>query len=107
MGLFDPDGRTSSGRPFYHRVQLTADPWQHPVSGNGLIGTDVQKADGSDATAIVAANEGSDLIYVPDGNADTVRRIAGLLLGYDYVEGSSPMIVTGRFRERCQSAQLG
>ena len=45
------------------------------------------KADGTDATAIVAANGGSDPIYVPDGKPEIVARIAEILLGYDYVGG--------------------
>ena len=63
------------------------DLWERPASGNGLLGDDVQKLDGSDARAIVASNGGSDLVYVPDGNADTVREITNLLLTYDYVGG--------------------
>ena len=87
LPLFDPDRRSEGTRAPYHRVRLTFDAWEHPVSGNGLMGSNVFKADGSDATAIVAANGGSDLIYVPDGRAETVTRIAELLLGYDYVGG--------------------
>ncbi len=52
---------------------------------NGLLANDLLKEDGSDATAIVAANGGSDLIYVPDHSAETVRRIVSLLWTYDYV----------------------
>jgi hypothetical protein len=55
--------------------------------GNGLIGPDVRSPDGSDARAIVTHNGGSDLIYVPDKNPDTVRQIVGLLTTYDYVGG--------------------
>jgi hypothetical protein len=55
------------------------------VRGNALLGVDVQQVDGSDARAIVAANGGSDLIYVPDGNADVLHQIVERLLSYDYV----------------------
>ena len=55
--------------------------------GSGLLGTVANYPDGSDARVIVAANGGSDLIYVPDGNADTVRTIVQQLLTYDYVSG--------------------
>ena len=87
LGLFDPDRRVEGSRAPYRRVRLTNDTWEHPALGNGLIGTDVFNADGSDATAIVAANGGSDLVYVPNGDAGRVKQIAALLLQYDYVGG--------------------
>jgi len=37
--------------------------------------------------AIVAANGGSDLIYVPNGSKETVQKIVERLLGYDYIGG--------------------
>ena len=88
MNLFDPDQRVEGSRVY---KRLAIDPalatWEHPVLGNGLIGIDVLQANGSDARAIVAANGGSDLIYVPDGNRAIVERIAGLLLTFDYMGG--------------------
>lgn len=87
LGLFDPDRPTGIVGAPYHRVRLEADPWEHPAAGSSLLGAGVRKPDGSDATAIVAANDGSDLIFVPDGNADTVKRIAEVVLRYDYVGG--------------------
>ena len=88
MNLFDPDQRVEGSRVY---KRLAIDPalatWEHPVLGNGLIGIDVLQASGSDARAIVAANGGSDRIYVPDGNRATVERVAGLLLTYDYMGG--------------------
>jgi arylsulfatase A-like enzyme len=88
MNLFDPDQRPEGSR-VYKRLAIdpTLSTWEHPALGNGLIGIDVLKADGSDARAIVAANGGSDLIYVPDGNPATVQRLANLLLTYDYMSG--------------------
>jgi arylsulfatase A-like enzyme len=86
--LFDPDRHAPDGvRGPYRKLRIDFDTWEHPVNGNGLLGTDVLKLDGSDARAIVAANGGSDLIYVPDGNADTVRSIVDLLFTFDYVGG--------------------
>jgi hypothetical protein len=85
--LFDPDRRSETGHSPYKKLRLELDPWERPASGNGLLGDDVRKLDGSDAKAIVASNGGSDLIYVPDGNIDTVRAITNLLLSYDYVGG--------------------
>lgn len=93
--LWDPDrrGAAGSGSPFA-QVQLGSSSasasagetqdWRHPASGNGLLGNTVAKPDGSDATAIVAANGGSDLVYVPDGNPETVRNVVHALLQLDY-----------------------
>ncbi|HVH85300.1 MAG TPA: alkaline phosphatase family protein [Terriglobales bacterium] len=86
-GLFDPDRHATEGRFPYKKVRLDFDTWEHPVSGNGLLGDEVLKPDGSDAKAIVASNGGSDLIYVPDRSPETVRNIVGQLLTYDYVGG--------------------
>ncbi len=87
-GLFDPDRRAAEGAQLpYARVRLDGDTWEHPANGNGLLGADVRRPDGADARVIVAANGGSDLIYVPDGSADTVNRVVDLLVKYDYVGG--------------------
>ena len=91
--LWDPDAPEAAGsRTPYKQVHLNVDEffhptdqWEHPLHGNGLLGANVYKADGSDALAIVAANGGSDLIYVPDGNLGTVQQIVKTLLGFDYV----------------------
>ncbi len=80
LELFDPDRRAPLSSAFpYARVRLDFDTWEHPANGNGLLGADVRRLDGADARAIVAANGGSDLIYVPDGNRDVVSRIAETL----------------------------
>ena len=84
--LWDPDRRGAETSHFpFRQVRLTYETWEHPSSGSGLLGGPIEKADGSDAQAIVAANGGSDLIYVPDGNAERVKRIAAVVLGLDYV----------------------
>ena len=50
--------------------------------GNGLIGGD------KDAPkVVVAANGGSDLIYLPDGDRDMAKRVIDALLAEDYVSG--------------------
>jgi Type I phosphodiesterase / nucleotide pyrophosphatase len=85
--LFDPDRRSFERAEPYRQVKLGPDVFEHPASGNGLVGDDVRKPDGSDAKAIVASNGGSDLIYVPDENPETVRQIVGLLATFDYVGG--------------------
>ncbi len=93
-GLFDAEDRLyNTSQPLFRKlhVDLPSDVdtglWQHPSSGSAFLGFSVNKADGSDARAIVAANGGSDLVYVPGGNPDTVKAIVALLLKYDYVSG--------------------
>ncbi|HEU5401637.1 MAG TPA: alkaline phosphatase family protein, partial [Terriglobales bacterium] len=94
--LWDPDSPAPAGsRTPYQQVHLATDEtskpverWEHPKHGSGLLGQAVYKADGSDAMAIVVANSGSDLIYVPDNNADTVQHIVKALMKFDYVGGA-------------------
>jgi arylsulfatase A-like enzyme len=54
-----------------------------PSRGNALIGTDASHPD-----VIVAANGGSDLVYLPGANRRALaRRVIDALLGEDYVSG--------------------
>ncbi len=93
--LWDPDSPAPAGsRTPYKQVHLATDEtfksaerWERPKGGNGLLGQAVYKVDGSDAMAIVVSNGGSDLIYVPDNNGETVQHIARTLLKFDYVGG--------------------
>jgi hypothetical protein len=55
---------------------------QHPRLGNGLIGGDRKSP-----KIVVAANGGSDLIYLPDGDKALAKRVVDVLLGEDYVSG--------------------
>jgi predicted AlkP superfamily pyrophosphatase or phosphodiesterase len=55
---------------------------EHTKNGNGLIGGDRNKP-----KVVVAANGGSDLIYVPDGDKAMAKRIIDVLLAQDYVSG--------------------
>ena len=55
---------------------------QHTKAGNGLIGGDRNKP-----KVVVAANGGSDLIYIPDGDNTIAKRIVDSLLSQDYVSG--------------------
>jgi Type I phosphodiesterase / nucleotide pyrophosphatase len=57
-------------------------PGEHSKHGNGLIG-----GDKSNPKVVVAANGGSDLIYLPDGDRDMARRVVEMLLAQDYVSG--------------------
>jgi Type I phosphodiesterase / nucleotide pyrophosphatase len=59
---------------------------------NGLIGGD------KDAPkVVVAANGGSDLIYLPDADKDMARRVIEALLAEDYVSGIFVDAKLGRF----------
>ena len=55
---------------------------EHSKFGNGLIG-----GDSNSPKLVVAANGGSDLIYLPDGDRELARRVIDLLLAQDYVSG--------------------
>jgi hypothetical protein len=55
---------------------------QHSKFGNGLIG-----GDRVNPKVVVAANGGSDLIYLPDGDKVMAKRIVDTLLTQDYVSG--------------------
>ena len=55
---------------------------QHPKHGNGFIG-----GDRNNPKVVVAANGGSDLIYLPDGDRAMAKRVIDVLLAQDYVSG--------------------
>jgi len=55
---------------------------EHSKNGNGLIGGDRDKP-----KVVVAANGGSDLIYIPDGDKTLAKRVINVLLSEDYVSG--------------------
>ena len=85
--LFDPDipEPKGSGGNSFRRVDIAKG--EHLLRGNALLGKEVHSSDGSDAKIIVAANGGSDLIYVPNGDKDMVREISKFLATTDYVGG--------------------
>ncbi len=55
---------------------------EYPEGGSGVIGSDPAKPD-----IIVAANGGSDLIYLPNNDRALAQRIVRVLLEQDYVSG--------------------
>jgi arylsulfatase A-like enzyme len=93
LGVFDADQREAGSRRFRSvRIgssgdRVALDTWEHPVHGSALLGTNVVRSDGGDARLIVAPNGGADLVYVPDRDADMVRRVVDRVLTYDYVGG--------------------
>jgi hypothetical protein len=54
----------------------------YPKSGNGVLGNDAAKPD-----IVVAANGGSDLVYLPTGDRALAARVVTVLLAQDYVSG--------------------
>lgn len=92
--LFDPDSQIDGpdGKKIFEKVDPAStgqlsNVRQHPVGGNGLIGGTGRIADETDAKVVVAANGGSDLIYVPAHNPELVQRIVAFLAAQDYVGG--------------------
>jgi hypothetical protein len=71
LPLFDPDDKNAP---------VAADA--HPKRGNGLIGKDPASPD-----IVVAANGGSDLVYLPKNDQLLANRIVRALLAQDYVSG--------------------
>jgi len=71
LPLFDPDDKSA-------RVADNA----YPKNGNGLVGQDPAKPD-----VVVAANGGSDLVYVPNKDRALAARVVAALLEQDYVSG--------------------
>ena len=71
LPLFDPDAKNAP----------VADN-AHPVRGDGLIGSDPSKPD-----VVVAANGGSDLVYMPNDDRALAAKVVEALLAQDYVSG--------------------
>jgi hypothetical protein len=71
LPLIDPDAK-------YQELPAGA----HPSRGNGLIGSDKAHPD-----VVVAANGGSDLVYVPSGDKALARKVVDVLAAQDYVSG--------------------
>jgi hypothetical protein len=71
MPLFDPDNKNAA---------VAAGTF--PKRANGLIGADPAKPD-----VVVAANGGSDLVYLPKGDKQLAAKVVAALLAQDYVSG--------------------
>ena len=94
LPLFDPDSQIDGpdGKKIFEPVDPSAAQQlpslrQHPVGGNGLIGGTGRIANQTDAKVVVAANGGSDLIYLPAHDPDLVKKIVAFLARQDYVDG--------------------
>ena len=71
LPLFDPDAKNA---PVAENT--------HSSRGDGVIGTDPAKPE-----VVIAANGGSDLVYLPTGDRALAARVVDALLAQDYVSG--------------------
>ena len=59
-----------------------------PKAGNGLIGgTGKVTNSQTDAKVVIAANGGSDLIYIPNNDPVVAQQVVNFLAAQDYVSG--------------------
>ncbi len=83
-GFLAVDLARSLNLPLFHpntnNSPVPADAY--PKSGNALIGNDPDKPD-----IVIAANGGSDLIYLPTNDPALAARVVDVLLKQDYVSG--------------------
>jgi hypothetical protein len=74
FSLFDPDAKNEL---------VNYKSGKHPKKANGLLGLDPSTPD-----LVVAANGGSDLVYLPKPNSNELaRKVIKALLAQDYVSG--------------------
>ncbi len=81
LPLFDPDDKSAPVAAGHH-----------PRLSNGLIGADPAHPD-----VVVAANGGSDLVYLPKNDKKLAGRVVAALLAEDYVSGIFVDDGLGRF----------
>lgn len=87
LRVFDPAVRATTGSSAYVELTIGGEKSQHSSSGSALLGETVKRVDGSDARLIIAANGGSDLLYVPSKSAEIVHQTIAILTQLDYVGG--------------------
>jgi len=105
LPLYDPDAQIDGqdGKKVYEPVDPTIPQQQpnmrqHSANSNGLIGGGDGLIGGTgripegadaqtDAEVVIAANGGSDLIYLPKHNPAMAKKIVAFLAGQDYVGG--------------------
>ncbi len=83
LPLFDPD-TTAANKTSYASIDPTKG--QKPRNGDGLIGGTGTIAN-ANPTVVVAANGGSDLIYVPNRDPKVVAQLVDFLSRQDYTSG--------------------
>jgi arylsulfatase A-like enzyme len=94
LPLFDPDSQIDGpdGKKVFEPVDPAAPQQlpnvrQHPVGGNGLLGGTGRIASQTDAQVVIAANGGSDLLYLPNHDSELAQKIVAFLARQDYVGG--------------------
>jgi glycerophosphoryl diester phosphodiesterase/arylsulfatase A-like enzyme len=92
LNLFDPDQATKHTDGTYTYKRLDPTQGDRPNNGNGLIASTSSLSTPNATTApsaqvIVAANGGSDLVYVPDHSVETVKQVVNILSKENYVSG--------------------
>jgi len=90
--LFDPDQATKNTDGTFSYKALDPTKGDRPNNGNGLIASSATLSTPNATTAppadvIVAANGGSDLVYIPDHNAETLQKVVDILTKQNYVSG--------------------
>ena len=81
MPLYDPDAKNA-----------VVAKGSHPSRSNGVVGPDPNRPD-----VVVAANGGSDLVYLPKKDRRLAGRVVTALLAQDYVSGLFVDDSLGRF----------
>ncbi len=92
LNLFDPDQATKATNGNYSYKLLDPTKGDRPNNGNGLIAGSTTLSTPNATTAppakvVVAANGGSDLVYVPDNDPETVKQLVDILTKQNYVSG--------------------
>jgi Type I phosphodiesterase / nucleotide pyrophosphatase len=90
LPLFDPNDKNAP-------IAANA----HPKAGNGVLGKDPAKPD-----LVVAANGGSDLIYLPNKDKKLADRAIKALLEQDYVSGLFVDDALGKFPGTLPMSQI-
>jgi predicted AlkP superfamily pyrophosphatase or phosphodiesterase len=90
--LFDPDQATKNADNTYSYTLVDPTKGTSTKNGNGLIAssTTLSTPNGTTpppADVIIAANGGSDLVYIPDHNAATLQKVVDILTKENYVSG--------------------
>ena len=90
--LYDPDTAATPLDANKNIAFKAVDPTlgQRPVNGNGVIGGSGTATNGvidPNTQVVIAANGGSDLLYVPSNDPELVKKIVSLLAQKDYISG--------------------
>ena len=90
--LFDPDQATKNADGTFSYKALDPTKGDRPANGNGLIASSAALSTPNATTAppadvIVAANGGSDLVYIPNHDAATLQKVVDFLSKQNYVSG--------------------